>query len=1188
MSTQFKQVSDNALSITNTDLTSTGVTSLTLLGGTGSKFPSPGNGFYLTLWDNIKYFNSPGDDPNMEKVLCTARSTDVVTISATTKTHRFSGTAVALLDVSQNIIDLQSAVNTAESNISTNTTSITNEVSRAETSEALLAPKLSPTFTGTPTAPTASLSTNTTQLATTAFVQGVATADTPQATFTTSGIDKQIYYNVMNYGATGNGTTDDTIAIQNTINACNGNGIVYLPGGVYVISATLTIPSYTVLQGAGWSTELYLKNGVANSSIVYMLQNSNISGGNTGIIVRDIKLNNNIANNSDTSSKCIDLENVTQSHFENIWVTNHYSAFRIVETTYCKFVHNLIDAGVNSAGGSVAFACQNSTSHCTFSDNTVKNVSILVDLDSASGSCIYNVIADNTYDYSVGGSLAGDAILMVNGSAGAGSSYNTVTGNTIDTIFEDGIRVGIYASNNTVSNNVITSAGRYGISLSGNNLENTVTGNTINSSVSNGIFIDQSTTRNIVNQNTVTSSGGTGIYMNTSTFDNEVADNIVNGSALYSIYVLSTNGSNNVHGNKLNGLGVTQHGIYMLSTVRNIISNNIVKNHTNTGIRIQSAATNDTINNIIVGNRIFDDQSSKTQQNGIVEVSGSFVPNYNTYIGNDVYGNSQQSMTLQGTNNYILGNEGYTGVDTWLSTSGGNIFGNIQFDGTVNRLLSMNRLPTGTVGGAKSFSVQGSSAVQNSANANAGGLFFKSGNSTGSGTGVIQFQTSPATTNTLTALNSISVNPQGVGGSNPGSGYLVSDVLAITGGSGSSGTATVTSVAVSGQVSFIGTNNRGIGYVVGDVVTISGGGGTGATITITAVGELGDVQGTGTLVGGSGYTTGSNVATTGGTGTGLTLGINTYSTGAITGLSLTTAGTGYVYTTNAATTGGTGTGALLTIVPNSSVDNSSVTAMTILGNGNVGIGTTNPSTTLQIVGAIACSTTVNGLVLTSNTTGFSVAGGTTSKTLTVDNSIEMAGTDSTKMTFPSTNATIARTDAAQTFVGTQTIPTATITSVLNLNDGVNMTMGTTNGTKFGNNVSDKLGLWNATPIVQPAATTELIAALVSMGARASGSAVPITTTGAVSTGSLTLGTAGNKINITTGSNASAGTGTLSAGTVTISTTAVTANSLIFLQDTSNGANIGTLSVGTKTAATSFVVNSSNALDASTFNWFIIN
>lgn len=88
---------------------------------------------------------------------------------------------------------------------------------------------------------------------------------------------------------------------------------------------------------------------------------------------------------------------------------------------------------------------------------------------------------------------------------------------------------------------------------------------------------------------------------------------------------------------------------------------------------------------------------------------------------------------------------------------------------------------------------------------------------------------------------------------------------------------------------------------------------------------------------------------------------------------------------------------------------------------------------------------------------------------------------------------------------------------------------------------------------------------------------------------LTLGTAGNKLLITTGSNASAGTGTLVGGTATISTTAVTASSLIFLTDTSSSTtNVGSLTVSAKTAGTSFVVTSTIALDTSTFNWMIIN
>jgi hypothetical protein len=89
-------------------------------------------------------------------------------------------------------------------------------------------------------------------------------------------------------------------------------------------------------------------------------------------------------------------------------------------------------------------------------------------------------------------------------------------------------------------------------------------------------------------------------------------------------------------------------------------------------------------------------------------------------------------------------------------------------------------------------------------------------------------------------------------------------------------------------------------------------------------------------------------------------------------------------------------------------------------------------------------------------------------------------------------------------------------------------------------------------------------------------------------GNLSLVTAGNKIKITTGSNASVGTGTLSGGTVTVSTTAVSASSLIFIQYTGSLTNSGQLTISAKSAGTSFTVTSTNASDANTFNWWIIN
>jgi hypothetical protein len=71
-----------------------------------------------------------------------------------------------------------------------------------------------------------------------------------------------------------------------------------------------------------------------------------------------------------------------------------------------------------------------------------------------------------------------------------------------------------------------------------------------------------------------------------------------------------------------------------------------------------------------------------------------------------------------------------------------------------------------------------------------------------------------------------------------------------------------------------------------------------------------------------------------------------------------------------------------------------------------------------VLGA-ATATTINRVAFTTPATAATLTIADT-KTFTVNHSITLAGTDSTTMTFPSTSATIARTDAAQTFTGTQT------------------------------------------------------------------------------------------------------------------------------------------------------------------------
>jgi hypothetical protein len=58
-------------------------------------------------------------------------------------------------------------------------------------------------------------------------------------------------YNVLEYGAVGDGVTDDTTAVQAAITATPYGCITYFPFGVYNISNTLTVGNNITLQGSG-------------------------------------------------------------------------------------------------------------------------------------------------------------------------------------------------------------------------------------------------------------------------------------------------------------------------------------------------------------------------------------------------------------------------------------------------------------------------------------------------------------------------------------------------------------------------------------------------------------------------------------------------------------------------------------------------------------------------------------------------------------------------------------------------------------------------------------------------------------------------------------------------------------------------------------------------------------------------
>lgn len=101
--------------------------------------------------------------------------------------------------------------------------------------------------------------------------------------------DGKTEVNVIDYGAVGNDTIDDSLAIQNAINDVNtnGGGNVFVPEGTYLVS-NLKLFSNMELKGEGWNSILKQNGGTYVVSV-----NPGVEGvGNTksNIQIKDIQL----------------------------------------------------------------------------------------------------------------------------------------------------------------------------------------------------------------------------------------------------------------------------------------------------------------------------------------------------------------------------------------------------------------------------------------------------------------------------------------------------------------------------------------------------------------------------------------------------------------------------------------------------------------------------------------------------------------------------------------------------------------------------------------------------------------------------------------------------------------------------------------------------------------------------------
>lgn len=119
------------------------------------------------------------------------------------------------------------------------------------------------------------------------------------------------YVTPQDYGATGNGTTDDTSAIQAALNALSTNGsTLFFPVGTYLISSTLTVSvTGTELVGAGWGSQIIFDGSVATTAIT--------SSSGVRFHVRDLRLTQT---NTSHLGIALDISNSSSGVFERLLI----------------------------------------------------------------------------------------------------------------------------------------------------------------------------------------------------------------------------------------------------------------------------------------------------------------------------------------------------------------------------------------------------------------------------------------------------------------------------------------------------------------------------------------------------------------------------------------------------------------------------------------------------------------------------------------------------------------------------------------------------------------------------------------------------------------------------------------------------------------------------------------------------